>query len=314
MIKVIDQVVTEKYALYNGDCVEVIKGIPDNSIGMSVFSPPFSSLYTYSDSDRDMGNSKGDEEFWRHFGFLVPELYRVLMPGRHCVIHCAQIPAMKERDGYIGLKDFRGDLIRAFQSYGFIFHSEVTIWKDPVVEMQRTKSLGLLWKQIKKDSSRNRMGIPDYLVVMRKPGDNPVQVEHTAKDFPVDQWQEWASPVWKEAYNEVDIEFLKQVYESVWMDINQSNTLQRESAREERDERHICPLQLDVIHRAIELWSAKGDSILSPYMGIGSEGYESIKQGRKFIGIELKESYFKQAVLNMKKALSLQADLFSEVA
>ena len=273
----------EGWTMLLGDCVERIKEIESDSIGMSVFSPPFASLYTYSNSDRDMGNSKTDEEFAEHFRYLVDELYRVLMPGRIVSFHCMNLPTSKERDGHIGIKDFRGDLIRMFQDAGFIYHSEVTIWKDPVTAMQRTKAIGLLNKQKNKDSTISRQGIPDYLVTMRKPGNNPEPVTHTNDDFPISVWQKYASPV--------------------WMDINPSNTLQYRAARENSDERHICPLQLDVIERAIKLWSNPGDTILSPFGGIGSEGYVSVKDGRKFIGIELKKSYFDLACKNLDAAV-----------
>ena len=286
-MEILDQYVTDKYALYNGDSTEIIKMLPDDSVGLSVFSPPFSSLYTYSNSDRDLGNSKDDEEFYTHFTFIVNELFRVLMPGRVVAIHCMQIPAMKERDGYIGLKDFRGDLIRLFQNCGFIYHGEVTVWKDPVCEMQRTKALGLLHKQIKKDSARTRMGLPDYVVFMRKDGDNPEFVGHTDESFPVTLWQDYASPVWRE-YNS-----------PVWWDINQSNTLNKLFADEE-SERHICPLQLDVIERCVKLYSNEGDTVFTPFMGIGSEVYQAVKMGRKAVGIELKKEYFNQSVQNMK--------------
>lgn len=265
-----------------GDCVERMAEIPSESVGLSVFSPPFASLYTYSNSDRDMGNCKTDGEFMEHFAFMLSELYRVMMPGRCVSFHCMNLPTTKERDGYIGIRDFRGDLIRAFQDAGFIYHSEVTIWKDPVTAMQRTKALGLLNKQKNKDSSISRQGIPDYLVTMRKPGDNPRPISHDNEQFPISVWQKIASPV--------------------WMDINPSDTLQYRAARENDDERHICPLQLGVIDRAIDLWSAPGDIVLSPFMGIGSEGWCALKKGRKFIGIELKSSYYDLAVKNLKAA------------
>ena len=281
-MNIISQEIRPKWALYNADCVEVVAGLPDNSVGYSVFSPPFASLYTYSDSPRDMGNSRTYEEFAGHFAYLAADLFRVTKQGRLVSFHCANIPLMKERDGVIGLRDFRGDMIRWFQAAGFIYHSEVTIWKDPVIEMQRTKSLGLLHKQIKKDSCRSRMGNPDYVVTMRKDGENFEPVSHTNETFPVDQWQKWASPV--------------------WMDIDQGNTLSYMQARDSNDERHICPLQLDVIERCIELWSNPGDVVLSPFAGIGSEGYVAVTRGRRFIGVELKPSYYEVAVKNLHAA------------
>lgn len=284
---VLNQHITERYALYNGDTTEIIGGIPDNSVGLEIYSPPFSSLYTYSNSDRDLGNSRNDEEFFTHFEFIAKELFRILMPGRIMAVHCMQIPAMKERDGYIGIKDFRGDLIRLFQKIGFVYHGEVTVWKDPVVEMQRTKALGLLHKQLKKDSSCTRMGLPDYVIFMRKDGDNAEPVSHTNETFPVDLWQDYASPVWRE-------------YASpVWWNINQSNTLNRIFSDEE-SERHICPLQLDVIERIVKLYSNEGDKVFTPFMGIGSEVYQAVKMDRFGIGIELKPEYFNQAVSNMQ--------------
>jgi superfamily II DNA or RNA helicase len=278
-----------------GDCVEVLRREPSDSVGFSVFSPPFASLYTYSASDRDMGNCENDEQFMQHFGFLVDELFRVTKPGRLLSFHCMNLPTSKARDGVIGIRDFRGDLIRCFAERGWIFHSEVCIWKDPVTAMQRTKALGLLHKQLKKDSCMSRQGIPDYLVTMRKPGVNDDPVSNTNETFPVSEWQQYASPV--------------------WMDINPSETLQGASAREEQDERHICPLQLEVIRRALRLWSKPGDLVLSPFGGIGSEGYEAVKAGRRFLGVELKESYFKQACANLRIASqqTRQRSLFGAV-
>ena len=283
MTKVLEQHIDEFYSCYHGDSCEVIKGIPDNSIGYTIFSPPFENLYTYSNSDRDMGNSKDSVEFYHHFKFLIDELYRVMMPGRHVSFHCINIPLMKSKNGVIGLRDFRGELIKVFTNAGFIFHSEVCIWKNPVTEMQRTKALGLLHKQIKKDSSMSRQGIPDYLVTMRKPGENPEPIEHTAEEFPVDLWQKYASPV--------------------WMDIRQSDTLQKKSARVEEDERHICPLQLEVIKRGICLWSNPGDIVLDPFAGIFSTPYMALRLDRRAIGCELKDSYYIQGVENCKMAL-----------
>lgn len=277
----IDQVIAERYAAYRGDCVEVLKGLPDASVGYSIFSPPFCSLYVYSNSPRDMGNCRTDAEFFEHLGYLIAELRRVMMPGRDVSFHCMDMPASKDRDGYIGLKDFPGDLIRAFQAHGFIFHSKVTIWKDPVTAMQRTKALGLLHKSVRENAAMCRQGIPDYLVTMRAPGASE-RVTHDPTDYPVDLWQKVASPV--------------------WMDINPSDTLQHRSAREHDDERHIAPLQLEVIRRGISLWSNPGDVVLSPFMGIGSEGFVALELGRKFVGVELKESYFRQAALNLEAA------------
>lgn len=283
-MNVLDQVIKNKYAIYNGDSCEITKEIPDNSIHYTLFSPPFASLYTYSNSDRDMGNSKGDDEFYEHFVFLAKELYRITMPGRLLSFHCMDLPLMKERDGVIGLKDFPSIIRQVFEDCGFIYHSKVTIWKNPVTEMQRTKALGLLHKQIRKDSTMNRQGIPDYIVTMRKPGDNPERVAHTHETFPVDVWQNYASPV--------------------WMDIRQSDTLQKKSARDDKDERHICPLQLEVIQRCIELWTNPNDIVLDPFGGIGSTAYVSLTLGRRAISSELKESYFKQMKGNVEEALN----------
>jgi len=283
MANVIDQHIGGKFALYHGDCVDVIQGIPDESIHYSVFSPPFASLYTYSNSPRDMGNSSGDDEFMDHFAFLIRELFRVTKPGRLLSFHCMNLPTSKAKDGIIGIKDFRGQLIRSFCEAGWIYHSEVVIWKDPVTAMQRTKALGLLHKQIKKDSCMSRQGIPDYLVTMRKPGANPEPVSHTNETFPVQVWQRYASPV--------------------WMDIRPSDTLQFRSARAEEDERHICPLQLDVIRRALRLWSNEGDTVLTPFGGIGSEPVVSLEEGRRAVAIELKQSYYRQMIANVDAAI-----------
>jgi len=318
MGSVIDQVLTEEYAIYNGDCVEVVSGLPDESVGFSVFSPPFASLYTYSNSDRDMGNVKDDVEFFRHFTFLVAELFRVMKSGRLVAFHCMNLPTSKVRDGYIGIKDFRGDLIREFQKHGFIFHSEVCIWKDPVLAMQRTKALGLLHKQVKKDSAMSRQGIPDYLVVMRKPGENdtPVSGEftHYAGDQSLNNFVERkyndGRTVQVRGENGTSVDVWQHYASPVWFDINQTNTLQFQAARDSDDERHICPLQLDVIERALQLWSVPGDVVLSPFMGIGSETYTAVKMGRKAIGAELKPSYFALAKRNMEQASKTQYNLF----
>jgi hypothetical protein len=276
----------EYFDIQLGDCVQLIKNVPDESVGFSIFSPPFSELYVYSDELEDMGNSKDYKEFMIAFKFLVENLYRVLWSGRNIAVHCMDLPIQKGKEGYIGLRDFSGLILKAFTDVGFIYHSRVTIWKDPVVEMQRTKALGLLHKQVKKNSAMSRVGIPDYLMVFRKPGDpiHPVKCE-----INVDTWQKWASPV--------------------WMDINYTKTLNGTQARDERDEKHIAPLQLETIERAVGLWSNRGDTVLTPFMGIGSEVYQSLKMERKAIGFELKESYFNQAVRNCMSAVESKKQL-----
>lgn len=298
-MEAIDEASGDNWHIYNGDCVELIQGLPDESVGFSVFSPPFSSLYVYSDSENDMGNSESDEEFFQHFGFLVEQLFRVMQVGRNVSVHCMNLPSTIQNNGYIGIRDFRGDVIRCFTERGFIYHSEVCIWKDPVTAMQRTKALGLLHKQVCKDSTMSRQGIPDYVCTFRKPGKNtnPVsgEFDHWCGDdsfrnsgnLSIDIWQRYASPV--------------------WMDINQTRTLNYREARGDDDLRHICPLQLDVIHRCLQLWSKSGDVVLSPFAGIGSEGYEALKLGRKFIGFELKPEYFDCAARNLAGVEAEQA-------
>ena len=287
-----------KFTAIHGDCVEEVAKLPDNSIDFSIFSPPFAELYVYSDDIRDMGNCQDYEEFFVHFQFLVKELARVIKSGRLVAVHCMDLPAMKGKDGYIGLKDFSGMLIQSFQKEGFIYHDRITIWKSPVVEMTRTKSIGLLHKTIKKDSSLSRTGIPDYILVFRNAGDNLVPITHQETNekkenyLPVNLWQKYAEPV--------------------WYDINYSDTLQYTSAREEKDEKHICPLQLETIRRCLHLWSNEGDTVLSPFGGIGSEGYESLRLNRNYIGIELKESYYNQMQRNLKRMIAdkMQPKLF----
>lgn len=281
------------YTIHNADCIDLAREIDSNSIDFTIYSPPFDSLFTYSNSDRDMGNNKKGD-FIQHFGYLVDEMYRITKPGRLMAVHCMNLPTSKVNDGFIGIRDFRGELIRLFQEKGWIYHSEVCIWKDPVVAMQRTKALGLLHKTIKKDSAMSRQGLADYLVVMRKDGINPNPVSHTADEFPVQKWQQYASPV--------------------WFDIDQSRTLNFRDARDDDDVKHICPLQLDVIERAMDLWTNKGDLVFSPFTGVGSEGYTAVRMGRKFIGSELKKSYFEQAVKNLQDLKKQTADLFGDAA
>lgn len=292
-VRVIEQKHGTDWAAYRGDSVELVQGLPENSVDLSVYSPPFASLYTYSASDRDMGNCKSHEEFREHYGYLLSEMLRVLRPGRIMAVHCMVLPTSKCRDGHIGLSDFPGHLIRSAEDVGWIYHSRVVIWKDPVTAMQRTKALGLLHKQLLKDSCMSRMGIPDEVVYFRKPGENPRRVTNTREGFPVSLWQKWASPVWD--------------------DINPSDTLQYHSAREHQDERHICPLQLEVIRRVVHLYSNPGEVVLSPFMGIGSEGVVALRESRRFVGLELKESYFRQAIRNLAGAVRQQS-LFEEAA
>jgi len=278
----IESVDNENYKIKRGDCVQLIKDVPDESIGLSVFSPPFAELYTYSSHLEDMGNSKDYNEFLTQFSFLTKELYRVMQSGRNVCVHCMDLPIQKGKHGFIGLRDFSGLLLKCFEEVGFIYHSRVTIWKDPVVEMQRTKALGLLHKQVKKDSTMSRVGIPDYVMIFRKDGERENPVTNT--DIPVDLWQKYASPV--------------------WMDINYGNTLQGyRDGRDGNDEKHICPLQLDTIERLIHLYSNKGDTVFTPFMGIGSEVFQAVKMGRIGVGFELKESYFDLAKKNLLSAI-----------
>jgi hypothetical protein len=309
-MNVLNQSIGDRFAIYHGDSCEVLKGIPSNSIHYSIFSPPFASLYTYSNSERDLGNVKDSDEFFRHFAFMISELFRVLKPGRLLSMHCMLLPTSKERDGYIGLKDFRGDLVRAFQGAGFIFHSEVAIWKDPVTAMQRTKALGLLHKTIRKDSSMSRQGINDYIVTMRKPGANDEPIAHTPEEFPVALWQRYASPVWVTTVG-VDGDG----FGVCAPDIDPGDTLQYRSAREHDDERHVCPLQLDVIRRCLRLWTNPNDVVLSPFGGIGSEGVVAVEEGRRAVLIELKKSYYEQAARNLANASpagTKQLDIFNQ--
>jgi hypothetical protein len=314
---VIDQASGDGWHLYNGDCVEVVRELPPDRLHYTIYSPPFQSLYVFSDDPRDMSNTRTDDEFWTHYRFLIEGLYRATMPGRLCSIHCMQLPTSKLRDGFIGLRDFRGEIIRAHQDAGWIYHSEVCIRKDPVTAMQRTKSLGLLHKQIVKDSAMSRMAVADYVVTMRKPGDNPelvagpfmtyhgndptmpsddpeTHVGHIASSYSVKVWQRYAEPV--------------------WMDIDQSDVLTHRTAREERDERHISPLQLTVIRRCVDLWSNPGDVVFSPFAGIGSELYVAIEMGRRALGAELKASYFRQAVANLQAQHRAVGTLFAEAS
>jgi DNA modification methylase len=313
-IKCVDQVITDDYAIYQGDSCDVIRAIPGDSIHFGIHSPPFEGLYKFSNFDRDISNNEGPG-FWEHYSFLIAELLRVTMPGRIHAVHVMQLPTSKIRHGHIGMRDFRGEVVRAYEDAGWIFHSEVCIWKDPVVAQQRTKSIRLLHKQIVKDSTISGQGLADYILTFRKPGDNPEPVSgcfdrYSGTDEPdrgkythamdgrnwysIEVWQRYASPV--------------------WMDINQTRTLQYRGGRDEKDEQHISPLQLDVIERCIDLWSNPSDTVLTPFLGIGSEVWGAVTMGRKGIGIELKPSYFAQAVKNLARAKEDMGGLFASEA
>lgn len=292
-MKILDSANGEMFAAYNADCVEFTATMPSDSIHLSVFSPPFAQLYVYSPSERDMGNVVDETEFLAQYRFLARELYRITKPGRICAVHCSDLPRTMMTHGHIGLYDFPADLRAAHEAEGWTYHSRITVWKDPVVEMTRTKALGLLYCQLQKDSTRSRQGMPDYLLIFRKvpeSGETPLPVAQDTKQFPVNQWQQWASPV--------------------WMDIQQTKTLNVKMARDSADERHLCPLQLDLIERVVRLWSNPGETVFSPFMGIGSEGHEAIKAGRLFIGTELKPSYFKQAIKYLREAEGARGTIF----
>ena len=323
-IKAIDQVVTPEYAIYHGDACELIKAVPDNSVHYGIHSPPFEGLYKFTNSDRDISNNeRGD--FWIHYQFLIRELLRVAMPGRLHSVHVMQLPALKQREGFVGIRDFRGDVVRAYQDAGWIFHSEVCIWKDPVVQQQRTKSMRLLHKQLCKDSAMSGQGLADYIVTFRKPGANEIAIsgglDHYAGDA-VDVSREaydrqaagvlakgetpWPFKTW------VSIMTWQRYASPVWTDIRQSRTLQYRSARDEQDEAHISPLQLDVIERCIALWSNPWETVLTPFMGIGSEVYCAVQANRRGVGFELKASYWRQSVRNMQELSDqLMADLLA---
>lgn len=333
MLNVLDEFHGDNFAIYNADCVEVAQQLPDASIGFSVYSPPFCSLYVFSNSERDMGNVANNQEFIDNYKFLIKELYRATKPGRLTAVHCMNLPTTKNRDGFIGMYDFRGDIIRAHQEMGWIYHSEVCIWKDPVLAMQRTKALGLLHATIKKDSSMSRQGIPDHIVVFRKPGENETPISGEFKyyvgEMDLNEYVKRQSPdsvagqkfveferddgrIMQKRASGSSIDVWQHYASPVWFDINQTNTLQFRNAKDQNDERHISPLQLDTIERCLQLWSMPEDVVFSPFLGIGSEGYVSLQMGRKFIGTELKPSYFNAAKENLLKAVNQpkQEELF----
>ena len=316
----------EAWSLFHGDCVEVAQGLPDESMHFTVYSPPFESLYTFSDDPRDMSNCRTSEEFWGQYRFLIEQCYRITKPGRLVSVHCMELPTSKLRDGFIGVRDFPGEVIRAHQEAGFIFHSRVLIRKDPVAAMQRTKAIGLLHKQLAKDSALSRMALADYVVTFRKPGENPEPIAGEMDAYYGAEAAPDGTLVIEDSYHgrrsvkpgepRYSIAVWQRYAEPVWLDINQGDVLSRKDAREEADEAHIAPLQLTVIRRCVDLWSNPGDVVFSPFSGIGSEGYVALQMGRRFVGAELKASYWRQAVSNLQQAEAERAagDLFSRSA
>ena len=315
-IKAVDQVVTPEYAIYQGDSCEIIRAIPGDSIGFGIHSPPFEGLYKFSNYDRDISNNDGPQ-FWEHYSFLISELLRVTKPGRLHAVHCMQLPMSKIRHGNIGMRDFRGEIVRAYEDAGWIFHSEVCIWKDPVVAQQRTKSIRLLHKQVVKDSCISGQGLADYILAFRKPGENSEPVSGCFDAYygpPENEPDRSKFTSANDGRNWYSIEVWQRYASPVWMDINQTRNLQYRGGRDEKDEQHISPLQLDVIERCIDLWSNPGDSVLTPFLGIGSEVYCAVRMGRKGIGIELKPSYFAQAKKNIDGLKSQIGGLFEVAA
>ena len=319
------------WAIHNSDCIEGMHAMPENSVDLTIFSPPFGDLFVYSDSERDLGNAGTGQKFINQYRFFAEALTRVMKPGRIACVHCTDLPMRKGRDGAIGLQDFSGDLIKAHTDAGLIYHGRATIWKDPVVEMQRTKALGLLYKQIRKDSAMNRVGMPDYMLFFRKDGDNPDRIEHCAPGdiksaLPIAR--RWLDHMRREGlcaevpdddllaelikHAEFDVYEWQKLASPVWMNINQGNVLNGyRAAKGQHDERHVCPLQLDTIANCIRLYSKPGDVVMDPFNGIGSTGFQAVKSFRKYIGFELKPEYAAQANRNMKDAEASAGDLFA---
>lgn len=318
------------WAIHNSDCIEGMWAMPEKSVDCMITSIPFGDLFVYSDSERDLGNAGSDEEFIAQYRFFAEALTRVMKPGRIACIHVTDLPTRKGKHGYIGLRDFSGDVIRAHEAAGMIYHSRATIWKDPVVEMQRTKALGLLYKQIRKDSAMNRIGMPDYMLFFRAPGDNPDRIEHVAPGdvAAVEVAKKWLADLHRQGlasatptdeqiaalipHAEFDVYEWQKLASPVWMDIQQGNVLNRMKA--EGDERHVCPLQLDVIERCLRLYSKPGDVVMDPFNGIGSTGYQAVKGYRRYIGFELKPEYAEMANKNMIEAEQSAGDLFGMAA
>ena len=295
MIPCIDSAEGKHWTLYNGDSCEILAHLPPRSVDLAVYSPPFADLFVYSDSERDMGNSTR-AEFDSHYAHLMPHLYRVMRPGRIVAVHCMDLNTRKSVEGVMGHSDFSGDLIRAHVAAGFVFLSRITIWKDPVTQQARTKAHNLLYKNIQEDSTRCYPGLPDYVLLFRRPIEageegETIKVPQRPEGFPLAQWQEWASPV--------------------WMSVDQGNTLNKLKSGDPDDERHIGPLQFDVIERVVRMYTNEGEIVLSPFAGIGSEGHVALTWRRKFVGVELKSSYFQTAIGTLKEASDdRQASLF----
>lgn len=317
------------WALHNSDCIEGMHAMPENSVDLTIFSPPFGDLFVYSDSERDLGNAGTGQAFINQYKYFAEALTRVMKPGRIACVHCTDLPMRKGRDGAIGLQDFSGDLIKAHTDAGLIYHGRVTIWKDPVVEMQRTKALGLLYKQIRKDSAMNRVGMPDYMLFFRKDGDNPDRIEHSAlgDNDGVKIARKWLEMMRREGlcsqvpddkllaelitHAEMDVYEWQKLASPVWMNIDQGKVLNGwRKAKGVDDERHVCPLQLDTIERCLRLYSKPGDVVMDPFNGIGSTGYVALQHMRRYIGFELKPEYAKQASENLYEAERISGDLF----
>lgn len=315
------------WAIHNSDCIEGMWAMPAHSVDCMVTSIPFGDLFVYSDSERDLGNAGEGQKFLEQYRFFAEALTRVMKPGRMACIHVTDLPTRKGKHGHIGLQDFSGDVVRAHEDAGMIYHGRATIWKDPVVEMQRTKALGLLYKQIRKDSAMNRVGMPDYMMFLRAPGDNPDRIEHVAPGDTkeaVKIARKWlhemhrlglASETPTDAqiaamipHVEFDVYEWQRLASPVWMDIQQGNVLNRMKGKD--DERHVCPLQLDVIERCLRLYSKPGDVVMDPFNGIGSTGYQAVKMFRRYLGFELKHEYAARADKNMKEAEASIGDLF----
>jgi hypothetical protein len=323
------------WVIHNSDCIEGMWAMPENSVDCAIFSPPFGDLFVYSDSERDLGNAGEGDAFVEQYRFFAEALTRVLRPGRIACVHCTDLPMRKGKHGAIGLQDFSGDLIRAHSAAGLVYHGRATIWKDPVVEMQRTKAVGLLYKQIRKDSAMNRVGMPDYMLFFRKDAPNDRPIQHT---FPNDAdanrakektalelAREWLDDLTREGLcagtppddvlqlliedAKFDVYDWQRLASPVWMDIKQGNVLR--SIKAVNDEKHVCPLQLDVIRKCLRLYTRPGDVVMDPFNGIGSTGYEAVKARRKYVGFELKPEYAAQAEKNLREAQGTSLDLFA---